>query len=73
MLKQKLSNFGDIMHAENESVNKSIMPGMIEGRRGRGRLNMCRTDVVKATTPLSLPEQLVVLCKLCRIEMFVEI
>ena len=39
MLKRKLQYFGHLMRRA-DSVEKTLMLGMIEGRRGRGRLKM---------------------------------
>ena len=41
ILKHKLSYFGDIRCAENESLEKLTTLGMIEGRRGTGRPCIC--------------------------------
>ena len=39
MLKLKLQYFGHLMHTDN-SLEKSLMPGKIEGRRRRGHQRM---------------------------------
>ena len=47
---------GHIMHAENVSLEKSTILGVVLGRRGRGKPCMHWMYGVKDATKLSLPE-----------------
>ena len=55
MLELRLSSFGRIMRKQN-SLEKTIMLGRVEGNRKRGRSNMRWTDSLKETMGLSLQE-----------------
>ncbi|GFS18662.1 endonuclease-reverse transcriptase [Elysia marginata] len=55
IVKQKLSYFGHIMRKQS-SLEKSIMLGMGEGGRKRGRPCMRWKDDIKTVTGLTLPE-----------------
>ena len=55
IIKQKLSYFGHIMRKQN-SLEKSVMLGMGEGERGRGRPSMRWKDDIERVTGLGLSE-----------------
>ena len=54
MLKQKLTYFGHVVRAEG--LESSVMLGMGEGKRERGRPRTRWLDAVKSTTGLTLLE-----------------
>ena len=60
MLKLKLQYFGHLMQ-RTDSLEKTLMPGKIEGRRRRGRQMMRWLDGITDSMALSLskPQQLV--------------
>ena len=53
MLKLKLQNFGHLMR-RTDSVEKTVMPGKIEGRRRRGRQRMRLLDGITDSMDMSL-------------------
>ena len=53
MLKLKLQYFGYLMRRTN-SLEKTLMLGMIEGRRGRGRQRMRWLDAITDSMEMSL-------------------
>ena len=53
MLKLKLQYFGHLMRRA-DSLEKTLMPGKIEGRRTRGRQRMRWLDGITDTTNMSL-------------------
>ena len=53
MLKLKLQYFGHLMHTDN-SLEKSLMPGKIEGRRRRGHQRMRWLDGITDTMNMNL-------------------
>ena len=55
ILKQKLSYFGHVMRTEN-SIEKAIMLGKVEGARRRGRPKMRWMDGIKESTGMTLQE-----------------
>ena len=55
MLKLKLSYFGHILRRQ-DSLEKTIMLGKVEGSRKRGRQNTRWVDSLKEATRLSLQE-----------------
>ena len=55
MLKRRLSCFGHILRRQ-DSLEKTIMVGKVEGSRRRGRSNTRWTDSLKEATGLSLQE-----------------
>ena len=55
MLKLKLQYFGHLMRRV-DSLEKTLMPGVIGGRRRRGRQRMRRLDGVTDSTDMSLSE-----------------
>ena len=55
MLKLRLSYFGDIMRRQ-DSLEKTIMLGKVEGRMKRGPLNMRCFDSLKEAAGFSLQE-----------------
>ena len=55
MLKLKLQYFGHLMH-RTDSLEKTLVLGKIEGRRGRGQQRMRRLDGVTDSMDVSLSE-----------------
>ena len=53
MLKRKLQSFGHLMR-RTDSLEKTLMLGKIEGRRGRGRQRMRWLDGITDMTDRSL-------------------
>ena len=53
MLKLKLQDFGPLMR-RTDSLEKTLMPGMIEGGRRRGRQRMRRLDGITDSMDMSL-------------------
>ena len=53
MLKLKLQYFGHMMHTDN-SLEKSLMPGKIEGRRRRGHQRMRWLDGITDAMNMNL-------------------
>ena len=53
MLKLKLQYFGHLMHTDN-SLEKSLMPGKIEGRRRRGHQRMRWLDGITDAMNMNL-------------------
>ena len=53
MLKLKLQYFGHLMQ-RTDSLEKTLMPGKIEGRRGRGRQRMRWLDGITDVMDMSL-------------------
>ena len=53
MLKLKLQYFGPMIQ-RNDSFEKTLMLGKIEGRRRRGRLRMRRLDGITNSMEMSL-------------------
>ena len=53
MLKLKLQYFGHLMQ-RTDSLEKTLMPGKIEGRRGRGRQRMRWLDGINDVMDMSL-------------------
>ena len=53
MLKLKLQYFGHLMH-RTDSLEKTLMPGTIEGRRSRGQWRMELLDGIINTMDMSL-------------------
>ena len=53
MLKLKLQNFGHLMR-RTDSFEKTLILGMIEGRRRRGRQRMRWLDGITDSTDMSL-------------------
>ena len=53
MLKPKLQYFGHLMQS-TDSLEKTLMPGKIEGKRGRERQSMRWVDGVIISTDMSL-------------------
>ena len=55
MIKPRLSNFGHFMRRQ-DSLEKTIMLGKVEGSRKRGRPNMRWIDSIKEAIGMSLQE-----------------
>ena len=55
---RKLRYFGHIMRKEDDSLEKCIITGMVEGTRGRGRPRRAWSDDFKEWTNLSTEEML---------------
>ena len=55
MLKLKLQHFGHLMQ-RNDSLEKTLMLGKIEGRRRRGRQRMRLLDGIPDSMDMSLSE-----------------
>ena len=55
MLKLKLQHFDHLMRRA-DSLEKTLMLGKIEGRRGRGRQRMRRLDGITDSVDMSLSE-----------------
>ena len=55
MLKLKLQYFGHLMR-RTDSLEKTLMPGKIEGRRRRGRQRMRWLDGISDSMDMSLGE-----------------
>ena len=53
MLKLKLQYFGHLVQ-RTDSLEKTLMPGKIEGRRRRGRQRMSRLDGITDSMDMSL-------------------
>ena len=53
MLKMKLQYFGDLLQ-KTKSLEKTLMPGKIEGKRRRGRRKMRQLDGITDVMDMSL-------------------
>ena len=58
MLKLKLQSFGHLMQ-RTDSLEKTLMPGKIEGRRRRGQQRMRWLDGITSSKHISKPRDIV--------------
>ena len=50
---RKLRYFGHVMRLAHDNIESSVMTGLVEGIRGRGRPRVCWLDNIVAWTGLS--------------------